>query len=356
MICARSCASAEERCFLHRHEPPLILEIERPQARFAAWYELFPRSATESPERHGTFDDVIRRLPAIRDMGFDVLYLTPIHPIGHKNRKGKNNSLSGEPNDVGSPYAIGSSEGGHDAIHPELGTIDDFRAAARCSARDTASNWRSISPFNVRRTIRGSRSIPNGSIGGRTARVRYAENPPKKYEDIVNVDFYARNAIPGLWHALRDIVLFWVNEGVRIFRVDNPHTKPLPFWEWLIADVRSRHPDVIFLAEAFTRPKMMYRLGESRLLAVLHLFHVAQHQAGADRLFCRTDDHRSQRIFPPASVRQYARHQSVLSADTRAVPGFLIRAALAATLSGLWGMYSGFEICEAAALPGREEY
>ena len=261
-IWARPCATPKSAPSCTRHEPPLTLEVERPQARFASWYELFPRSATESPDRHGTFDDVIHRLPAIRDMGFDVLYLTPIHPIGHTNRKGKNNSLRSEPSDVGSPYAIGSSEGGHDAIHPELGTLDDFRrlrdAAHRYGlelALDFAIQCSPDHPW-IKEHPEWFDWRPDGTV-------RYAENPPKKYEDIVNVDFYAPTAIPSLWYALRNIVLFWAAEGIRIFRVDNPHTKPLPFWEWMIADVRSRYPDVIFLSEAFTRPKMMYRLAKS---------------------------------------------------------------------------------------------
>jgi starch synthase (maltosyl-transferring) len=344
----------KDRSFLYRHRPTVPVDIERPQARFAAWYELFPRSATQSPERHGTLDDVVRRLPAIRDLGFDVLYLTPIHPIGNKNRKGKNNSLSSEPTEVGSPYAIGSGEGGHDALHPELGTIEDFRRL-----RDTAKEhglelaldfaiqcspdhpWISEHPewFNWR---------PDGSV-------RYAENPPKKYEDIVNVDFYTETAIPHLWFALRDIVLFWVNEGVRIFRVDNPHTKPLPFWEWLIAQVRTRHADVIFLSEAFTRPKMMYRLAKVGFSQSYTYFTWRNTKQELTEYFVELTTTEVKDFFRP--------HLFVNTPDinpyflqTSGRPGFLIRAALAATLSGLWGMYSGFEICEAAALPGREEY
>jgi starch synthase (maltosyl-transferring) len=344
----------EERHFRYRHEPALLLDVERPQAAYGSWYELFPRSAADTPHRHGNFDDVIRRLPAIRDMGFDVLYLTPIHPIGATNRKGKNNSLRTEQNDVGSPYAIGNSEGGHDAIHPELGTIEDFRrlrdAAAQYGlelALDFAIQCSPDHPwlkdhsewFNWR---------PDGSV-------RYAENPPKKYEDIVNVDFYANNAIPGLWSALRDVVLFWASEGVRIFRVDNPHTKPLPFWEWLIAQVRARHPDVIFLSEAFTRPKMMYRLAKIGFSQSYTYFTWRNLKQELTDYFTE---------LTTSDVKDYFRpHLFVNTPDinphflqTSGRPGFLIRAALATTLSGLWGMYSGFEICEAPALPGREEY
>src|SRR5262249_6027432 len=216
------------------------------------WYELFPRSQSGDPYRHGTFRDVMRRLRDIRRMGFDVLYFPPIHPIGRKNPKGRNNALIAAPGDLGSPYAIGSDEGGHDAIHPQLGSIDDFRmlvAAARREGLEIALDYAiQCAPDHpwLREHHGWFRWRPDGSG-------KYAENPPKKYQDIVNVDFYAAEAVPDLWIALRDIVLYWANEGVRIFRVDNPHTKPLPFWQWMIADVRGRHPDVIFLSEAFTR-------------------------------------------------------------------------------------------------------
>jgi len=344
---------AEDRDFRYRRDPTFPLEVERPQAVFSAWYELFPRSASDTPGRHGTFDDVIRRLPALRDMGFDVLYLPPIHPIGTTNRKGKNNALKAKPDDPGSPYAIGSSEGGHDAIHPVLGTIEDFRRlrdaatdhgfelaldfAIQCSPDHP---WLKDHPewFNWR---------PDGSV-------RFAENPPKKYEDIVNVDFYAKDTI-GLWSALRDIVVFWINEGVRIFRVDNPHTKPLPFWEWMIADVRSRHADVIFLSEAFTRPKMMYRLAKAGFSQSYTYFTWRNAKKELTDYFVELTTSELKEFFRP--------HLFVNTPDinpyflqTSGRPGFLIRAALAATLSGLWGMYSGFELCEAAPLPGREEY
>jgi starch synthase (maltosyl-transferring) len=246
----------------HRLRSQVIpVDAERVAAGFASWYQIFPRSQSGDPERHGTFDDVIRRLPEIREMGFDVLYFPPIHPIGATNRKGRNNTLNPAPSDPGSPYAIGSADGGHDAIHPELGTFDDFRRlvdAAREEGLEIALDlaiqaspdhpWLKEHPgwFDWR---------PDGTI-------RYAENPPKKYEDIVNVDFYARDAIPSLWVELRDVVQKWVDNGVKLFRVDNPHTKPFPFWEWLIGDIRARHPDVVFLSEAFTKPKVMYRLAK----------------------------------------------------------------------------------------------
>jgi starch synthase (maltosyl-transferring) len=251
---------ADARPFRTRAEP-VPLDVERREAGFAAWYEIFPRSQTDDPARHGTLQDVIATLPRVRAMGFDVLYFPPIHPIGKKNRKGRNNTLTPGPDDVGSPYAIGSEEGGHDALHPQLGTLEDFRALVAAAhehglelALDFAIQCSPDHPW-LRDHPDWFDWRPDGSI-------RYAENPPKKYEDIVNVDFYKPGAIPALWVALRDVVLFWVKEGVKLFRVDNPHTKPLPFWEWMIGEVRARAPEVVFLSEAFTRPKVMYRLAK----------------------------------------------------------------------------------------------
>jgi len=334
------------RPFAARH-PELPVEVERPQAEFASWYELFPRSL-------GTFDDVVAHLPRIRDMGFDVLYFPPIHPIGTTNRKGRNNALVAAPGDPGSPYAIGAAEGGHDALHPELGTFEDFRRLVAAAAEhgleialDFAIQcspdhpWLTQHPEWFRRRADGS--------------IRYAENPPKKYEDIVNVDFYAEAAIPDLWLALRDIVLHWIGQGVRIFRVDNPHTKPLPFWEWMIADVRTRHPEAIFLAEAFTRPAMMYRLGKVGFTQSYTYFTWRNGKAElTDYLRELTTTEAAEFYRPHFFVNTPDINPYFLQGSGR--PGFLIRAVLAATLSGLWGVYSGFELCEAAALPGREEY
>jgi starch synthase (maltosyl-transferring) len=345
---------ADTRRFPHRREPPFPLEVDRPQAAFAAWYELFPRSATDDPAGHGTFNDVIRRLPTIKDMGFDVLYLPPIHPIGVTNRKGKNNSLEIGPGDPGSPYAIGSDEGGHDTIHPALGTIKDFRrlcAAAAEHGMEVAIDFAiQCSPDHpwLKEHPEWFKWRPDGTV-------RYAENPPKKYQDIVNVDFYGSNSVPALWNALRDIVMFWRNENVRIFRVDNPHTKPLPFWQWLIAQVRERYPDVIFLSEAFTQPKMMYRLAKVGFTQSYTYFTWRNTKQELIDYFTE---------LTTGAVKDYLRpHLFVNTPDinpyylqTSGRPGFLVRAALAATLSGLWGIYSGFELCEGAALPGREEY
>ena len=290
----------------------------------------------------------------LKDMGFDVLYLPPIHPIGLTNRKGKNNSLRARPEDVGSPYAIGNSEGGHTAIHPQLGGIEDFRGlrkAAQAHGMELALDFAiQCSPDHpwLREHPEWFSFRPDGSV-------RYAENPPKKYEDIVNVDFYSAHAVPDLWQALRDIVLFWAKEGVRIFRVDNPHTKPLPFWEWLIAQVRSRHPDVIFLSEAFTRPKMMYRLAQLGFSQSYTYFTWRHTKQEITDYFVELTTSDVKDFFRPhLFVNTPDINPYFLQSSGR--PGFLIRAALAATLSGLWGMYSGFELCEAAPLPGREEY
>lgn len=351
---ARAMASADPRPHATGAEITFPVEADREAATFSSWYELFPRSITDSPSRHGTFRDVVGRLPAIRAMGFDVLYLPPIHPIGRTNRKGRNNTLTAGPDDPGSPYAIGSAEGGHDAIHAELGSREDFRALVREAARhgleialDFAIQcspdhpWLSEHPgwFQWR---------PDGSM-------RYAENPPKKYQDIVNVDFYAEQAIPALWLALRDVVQSWVDEGVRIFRVDNPHTKPFPFWEWLIADIRARDPRVLFLAEAFTRPKVMYRLGKIGFSQSYTYFTWRNAKWELTEYLTELNEEPAREIFRP--------HFFVNTPDINPLflqgsgrPGFLIRATLAATLSGLWGMYSGFELCEAAPIPGKEEY
>lgn len=340
--------------FLIRHEPPLPLEAERPQANFASWYEMFPRSATTDANRHGTFDDVINRLPAIRAMGFDVLYMPPIHPIGETNRKGRNNSLEAGESDPGSPYAIGSAEGGHTAIHAQLGTFEDFRRLRDAAAEqgleialDFAIQCSPDHPW--------LKEHPEWFKWRADGSVRHAENPPKKYEDIVNAEFYAGQALPALWTALRDVVLFWIKEGVRTFRVDNPHTKPFPFWEWLISSVRAQHPDVIFLAEAFTRPALMYRLAKIGFSQSYTYFIWRNTKRELTEYLTELTATNAREFFRP--------HFFVNTPDINPVflqtsgrGGFLIRAALASTLSGLWGMYSGFELCEAAPLPGREEY
>ena len=259
--------------------------------------------------------------------------------------------MTAAPEDPGSPYAIGADEGGHNAIHPQLGSFEDFHrliAAAADQGLEIALDFAiQCSPDHpwLNEHPRWFRRRPDGSV-------RYAENPPKKYEDIVNVEFYADGAAQELWLALRDVVLFWIGHGVRIFRVDNPHTKPLPFWEWLIADIRRRHPDTIFLAEAFTRPKMMHRLAK-----------IAFSQSYTYFTWRNTKRELTEYLTELAASADYFRpHFFVNTPDINPYflqrsgrAGFLIRAALAATLSSLWGIYSGFELCEAAPLPGREE-
>nr|WP_298964335.1 alpha-1,4-glucan--maltose-1-phosphate maltosyltransferase [uncultured Halomonas sp.] len=345
---------ADNRPHLTRSDVLYPLDVERLKARFASWYELFPRSETDDPQRHGTFQDVHKRLPLIRDMGFDVLYFPPIHPVGRAHRKGPNNTLVAGPNDPGSPYAIGSEEGGHEAIHPQLGTREDFRDLVSAAADhdleialDFAIQCSPDHPW-LKEHPGWFSWRPDGSI-------RYAENPPKKYQDIVNVDFYAEEAMPSLWLELRDVVQGWVDEGVKIFRVDNPHTKPLPFWEWLIADIRQRDPDVIFLAEAFTRPAMMLRLGKLGFTQSYTYFTWRHTKAEITEYFTQLnqsplrDGYRPNFFVNTPDINPY-----FLQSSGRA--GFLIRAALATMGSGLWGMYSGFELCEGAPVPGKEEY
>ncbi|WP_181700497.1 alpha-1,4-glucan--maltose-1-phosphate maltosyltransferase [Chthonobacter albigriseus] len=347
-------AAVDHRPFRLRHEPWIPLDAERTGAGFASWYELFPRSQSGDPARHGTFDDVIAQLPRVRDMGFDVLYFPPIHPIGRTNRKGRNNTLTPGPDDPGSPYAIGSEAGGHDAVHPELGTLEDFRRLVAAAAEhgleialDFAIQCSPDHPW-LKEHPDWFAWRPDGSI-------RYAENPPKKYEDIVNVDFYAPGAVPALWIALRDVVLFWVNEGVRLFRVDNPHTKPFPFWEWLIAEVRGRHPDAVFLAEAFTRPKVMYRLAKIGFSQSYTYFTWRNTKAELTEYLTELTSEAPKEFFRPHFfVNTPDINPAVLQASERSA--HLIRAALATTLSGLWGMYNGFEICEGRPYPGKEEY
>ncbi|MFJ1298919.1 maltotransferase domain-containing protein [Pseudomonadota bacterium AL_CKDN230030165-1A_HGKHYDSX7] len=336
---------------------PWPLWVDRAAARHANWYELFPRSQGAEPGQHGTLRDVIARLPAVRAMGFDVLYFPPIHPIGTRNRKGRNNSLRAGPDDVGSPYAIGGEAGGHDAIEPALGTLDDFLALVKAAA---AHDLELALDFAIQCSPDHPwlRDHPDWFSWRADGSMRHAENPPKKYEDIVNVNFYggARQARRmALWRALRDVVLFWVEHGVRTFRVDNPHTKPLPFWEWLIAEVHAQAPDAIFLSEAFTRPKMMRRLAKVGFTQSYTYFTWRNHRGELDAYFDELSNTPAAQYFRP--------HFFVNTPDinpyflqTSGRPGFLIRAALACTGSGLWGMYSGFEICESAPLPGKEEY
>jgi starch synthase (maltosyl-transferring) len=344
----------QERTHATAAERTLEVVVDRVQARFAAWYELFPRSQGTSKETSGTFRDCIRRLPDLQRMGFDVIYLPPIHPIGRTFRKGKNNSLTAGPDDPGSPWAIGNEHGGHKSIEPSLGTFDDFRAFVAAArehgieiALDFAIQCSPDHPY-VREHPEWFAHRPDGTI-------KYAENPPKKYQDIYPLNFDSANWA-GLWQEMKSIILFWISHGVTTFRVDNPHTKPVRFWEWLIREVKRVHPEVIFLAEAFTRPPMMRGLAKAGFtqsytyftwrntkeeltayLTELTQTEVAEYMRG--NLFANTPD----------ILHEYLQHGGR--------PAFKIRFLLAATLSSVYGIYSGFELCENVPVrPGSEEY
>ena len=349
---AKAMRSAEPRIDLSRSSTiPLV--IDRQRARASAWYEMIPRSQGTVPGKHGTFDDAIARLPEIAALGFDVVYLTPIHPIGRTNRKGRNNSLKAAPGDPGSPYAIGSAEGGHDAVHPELGTLEDFRrfvAACHSHNMEVALDfavqnspdhpWLTEHPEWFTRRLDGS--------------IRYAENPPKKYEDIVNPDFYCADRI-ALWEALRDIILFWIEQGVRIFRVDNPHTKPFAFWEWMIHEVQRREPGVIFLSEAFTRPKIMKALAKLGFTQSYTYFTWRTHKAELQEYLSELTRYPEREYFRPNFFTNTPDINPVhlQSGETWM---FKSRFALAATLSSNYGIYNGFELIEHEPIPGKEEY
>ena len=332
----------------------LPLWIDRERAAFGAWYELFPRSMGEGHE-HGTFNDVIGHLPYVRDLGFDTLYFPPIHPIGKTNRKGRNNALKAEPGDVGSPYAIGSDEGGFLDVHPDLGTLEDFDRLVSAAqehgleiAIDVALNASPDHPWIAEHPDWFERR-PDGTI-------KYAENPPKKYEDIVNFRYYTGDG-PNLpfWYAIRDLFLFWADRGVLSFRVDNPHTKPFPFWEWIIAEVRKTHPGAIFLSEAFTRPKVMKRLAKVGFNQsyTYYTWRSTKEELTEYLEELTTSDARHV-MRPNFFVNTPDINPFFLQYSGR--PGFRTRLVMAASLSGAYGVYSGYELCEAEPLPGREEY
>ena len=334
------------------YDRDLILVVDRKAAIFSSWYELFPRSITDSVDRHGTFRDVIDHLPYVRDLGFDVLYFPPISPIGRKNRKGRNNTLTPSDTDPGSVYAIGSPDGGHDAIHPELGTLEDFRALV-AAAKDHGLELALDFAIQCSPDHPWIKEHPEWFVWRPDGTIQYAENPPKKYEDIVNVNFYGAS-IPSLWEELRDVMLFWVREGVRILRVDNPHTKPIPFWTWVIAEINARYPDVIFLAEAFTRPAMMKQLAKIGYQQSYTYFTWRNEKWELELYMTELAGAMGDYYRPNFFVNTPDINPVYLQTSGRA--GHIVRATLAATLSGNWGVYSGFELCEARALPGREEY
>jgi starch synthase (maltosyl-transferring) len=327
--------------------------VDRERARVGAWYEMFPRSAGPDPSRSGTFREAATRLPAIADLGFDVLYLPPIHPIGRSFRKGRNNRTVCEPGDPGSPWAIGSEDGGHTAIEPGLGTLADFDAfrleAERCGldlALDLAWQCSPDHPW-VRDHPEWFRHRPDGTI-------KYAENPPKKYQDIYPLDF-ANEDWHALWHELLNVTRFWIDRGVKIFRVDNPHTKTFGFWEWLIERVHAVDADVIFLSEAFTRPTVMRYLAKAGFTQSYSYFTWRNSKEELTDYFTE---------LTATDVREYLRPN--LFANTPDIlhaylqhggrPAFEARFVLAATLGASYGIYSGFELCEGHALPGSEEY
>jgi starch synthase (maltosyl-transferring) len=348
-------ARAGPRANLTRYPRDLPVRVDRERAAFSAWYELFPRS-TGAEGEHGTFRTVIDRLPYVRDLGFDVLYFPPIHPIGTTNRKGKNNSLKVGPGDVGSPYAIGSPEGGNLDVHPDLGTMQDFDALVTAAgehdleiAIDIALNSSPDHPWIVEHPDWFERR-PDGTI-------KFAENPPKKYEDIVNFRYYLDDGQPNapFWTAIRDMFLHWAGHGVLCFRVDNPHTKPFPFWEWIIAEVQARHPGAIFLSEAFTRPKVMKRLAKVGFNQSYSYFTWRNTKVELTEYLTElTTEHCRHTMRPNFFVNTPDINPVFLQTSGR--PGFRTRAVLAASLAGNWGLYSGFELCEGAPLPGREEY
>ena len=346
-------AQADERADRVRYGRELELVVDRPEARFAAWYEMFPRSQGKAPGKSATFSDCIERLADVAALGFDVVYLVPIHPIGRVNRKGRDNAVVATPEDPGSPYAIGAAEGGHTAINPELGTLDDFRRFVRAAAElgievalDFAIQCAPDHPW-VAAHKEWFRFRPDGSI-------RYAENPPKKYEDIVNVEFYNPDR-EGLWTALRDIVLFWIDQGVRTFRVDNPHTKPLPFWEWLIREVKARCPEAIFLSEAFTRPKVMRALAKAGFSQSYTYFTWRNTKQELTEYLNELAYGSAKEYFRPIFFTNTPDILPVFLQEGGR-PAFRIRLVLAGTLSPAYGIYNGFELCENAAIPGREEY
>jgi starch synthase (maltosyl-transferring) len=337
-----------------RFAPMLGLVVDREEAAFAVWYELFPRSQTASSKRHGTFADVERRLPELASLGFDVIYLPPIHPIGRDHRKGKNNALKAAPDDVGSPWAIGAREGGHAAVHPELGTVDDFVRLVRAAkefgmeiAIDFALQCAPDHPW--------VKEHPEWFFVRVDGSVRYAEYPPKKYEDIYPLNLWCADR-EALWDACRDLLLYWAARGVRSFRVDNPHTKPLAFWEWVIAEVQRAYPDVVFLSEAFTRPKRMKTLSKLGFSQSYTYFTWKNTKEDLVEYLTELTQTEMTEYFRP---NFFANTPDILHEylQTGGRPAFRARLLLAGTLAPVYGLYSGYELCEHTPLhPGSEEY
>jgi starch synthase (maltosyl-transferring) len=342
-----------DRSLASVYEPPLQVSVDRPKAVFSSWYELFPRSLGGDGE-HGTFRDCEHMLVEIAKMGFDVLYLPPIHPIGETNRKGKNNSAVCQREDPGSPWAIGSAQGDHKTIHPELGSLADFHRLLEKArehglevAIDLAFQCSPDHPY-VKAHREWFRWRPDGTV-------QYAENPPKKYEDILPLNFET-DQWKDLWEELKSVVLFWIDQGVRIFRVDNPHTKPFGFWEWLIGEVRRDWPDVVFLSEAFTRPKVMQRLAKAGFNQSYTYFTWRNTKWELEHYIhelteTEVGEYLRPNFWPntPDILPQYLQYGG------RAA--FIIRLVLAATLSASYGVYGpAFELCVTSAIEGKEEY
>ncbi len=345
----------DERRFASHYSKVLRVQVDRPRAAAGAWYEMFPRSAALEPGRHGTLRDCIRLLPYVAGMGFDVLYLPPVHPIGGTGRKGKNNTLAARPGDPGSPWAIGSAEGGHQAVAPELGTLDDFCALVSQANRnglevalDIAFQCSPNHPWVTEHPDWFYRR-PDGSI-------HHAENPPKKYEDIYPINFEC-DSWPQLWEALRDIFLFWYRQGVRIFRVDNPHTKPFDFWEWCLADVRARCPGAIFLSEAFTRPKIMYHLAKIGFTQSYTYFAWRNTRWELTEYFKELSSPPVSEFFRPSL---WTNTPDILTEYLQAGgrPAFAVRFLLASTLGANYGIYGpAFELMQNRPREhGSEEY
>ena len=347
---------------MHRHAdetpasyygPTLEVVVDRVTARFAAWYEMFPRSQGKTLGQSGTFKDCESRLPEIKVMGFDVIYLPPIHPIGRTHRKGPNNSPKAGPNDPGSPWAVGNEQGGHKAVETSLGTLKDFdNFAKKCRqmnmevALDFAINCSPDHPY-VQQHPEWFYKRPDGSI-------KYAENPPKKYEDIYPLNFYCKDW-EALWREMKSILEFWISYGVNIFRVDNPHTKPLVFWKWLIGEIQAKYPQVIFLSEAFTRPKMMRALAKAGFTQSYTYFTWRNAKKELTDYLVELTQGPMKEYF---RGNFFANTPDILHAILQegGRPAFKMRVTLAATLSPLYGIYNGFELCENKAVPGTEEY
>lgn len=332
----------------------LTVVVDREKALFSSWYELFPRSCLSEPGRHGTIKDCEKLLPEIARMGFDILYHPPIHPIGKTNRKGKNNVIEVSPDDVGSPWAIGSEEGGHKSVHPHLGTIEDFEKLVKKAkengmeiAMDMAFQCSPDHPY-IKDHPEWFRWRPDGTI-------QFAENPPKKYEDIIPLNFETEKW-QDLWKELKTVFLFWIEKGIRIFRVDNPHTKPFSFWEWLIGEIKKEYPDVIFLSEAFTRPKVMYRLAKVGFTQSYTYFTWRNTKREFIEYLTELTQTEVKEYFRP---NFWPNTPDILPEHLQygGRPAFMIRFVLGATLSSNYGIYGpAFELFVNEALPGKEEY